>query len=136
MRLQYSVICHEFQDGEWDGVTNLYAVRHKLFTTFNPSADKGAATDRKVPLRLVISLIDGTVGLHRVWVSIRQPNGEPAPKIPPLTIDWDAASPTFFVIFDINLDASENGVYDFNILVDGDPLGTVPLPVEVVPLPG
>jgi hypothetical protein len=84
----------------------------------------------------VVSLIDGKPGWHNVWVSIRRPNQQPLKRLPSMDIEWDEESPTFFIVMDINFQVFENGVYDFAILVDGDPLGTVPLPVEIVPLPG
>ncbi len=140
MRIQYAVVCHDFQDGEWDGVTNLWGVRHKLFATYaapklgqpepGPGQRKAA-----VPLKLVVSLIDGAPGPHHIWATVRGP-GQPAPKaIPPLNIVWDDWSPTFFAIIDVYLELFENGVYEFGILVDGQPLGSVPLPVELVPAP-
>ena len=140
MRLQYAVVCQEFQDGEWDGATNLYGVRHKLFVSSYPTSS-GTLQDppvaqAQVPVKLVISLIDGEPGSHNVWVSVRQPGGDVWKKIPPLAIEWDEASPTFFVIFDIGFELFEEGTYEFMILVDGQPLGTVPLPVEIIPMPG
>ena len=132
MRLQYAVICHEFQDGQWDGVTNLLAVHHKLFLGVPLNED----TPADVPLKLVVSLIDGQVGQHRVYVNIRRPSGAPGPKVPLLTIDWDEASPTFFVVYDILLGILEEGTYEFTVLVDGEPICTVPLPVELMPRPG
>ena len=140
MRLQYAVICHEFEDGEWDGVTNLHAVRHKLFVSFPEAGLANTAGDPEapkppIPIKLVISLIDGEPGLHTILVSIRRPTGTLLNRIPSLVIDWDEASPTFFVIFDIKFQVFENGTYDFRILADGDPMGTVPLPVQVVAAP-
>jgi hypothetical protein len=137
MRVQYAVICHDFQDGEWEGVTNLGGVRHKLFAPMRLNPD-AAPDDPKppIPIKLVVSLIDGVPGWHNVWVSIRRPSQQPIKKLPSVDIEWDEASPTFFIVMDINFQVFENGIYDFNILVDGDPLGTVPLPVEIVPIPG
>ena len=139
MRLQYAVICHEFQDGEWEGVTNLLGVRHKLYGPYNASgqASEPDSTTPKppIPIKLVISLIDGRPGVHTVWVTVRRPDGQVATAAPHLKIDWDEASPTFFAIYDVNFQVFENGTYDFNILVDGEPIGTTPLPVEVYPVP-
>ena len=140
MRLQYAVVCHEFQDGQWEGVTNLYGVRHKLFASYNPevvSRAEALSDSPKPPLalKLVISLIDGPPGAHRVWASVRRPSGGVSSPAPPIEIDWDQESPTFFVIVDVGLEVHENGTYEFNILVDGTPVGTVPLPVEVIPAP-
>ena len=132
MRIQYAVVCHQFQDGEWDGVTNLIGVRHKLFATVQGTAEGAAA---RVPLTLVVSLIEGKPGWHQVWAAVRSPSTRPPQTLPRLDIEWDEASPTFFAIYEVLLDAVENGVYEFTILVDGEPLGSVPLPVEVISVP-
>ena len=69
MRIQYAVICHDFQDGEWEGVTNLGGVRHKLFAPMqlDPAADPDGPKP-PVPIKLVVSLIDGEPGWHNVPV--------------------------------------------------------------------
>ncbi len=133
MRIQYAVVCHEFQDGHWFGVTNLIGVCHKLVAPVQPPADGELPV---VPLTLVVSLIDGAVGRHKVWVAVRDPHGEVSTTLPPLEIDWDEDSPTFFTIFEVPLRIAGSGVYEFNILVDGEPVGSTPLPVEVAPPPG
>lgn len=133
MRIQYAVVCHEFQDGHWFGVTNLIGVCHKLVAPVQPSEDGELPV---VPLTLVVSLIDGAVGRHKVWVAVRDPRGEVSTTLPPLEIDWDEESPTFFTIFEVPLRIAGSGVYEFNILVDGEPVGSTPLPVEVAPPPG
>ena len=134
MRIQYAVVCHEFQDGHWFGVTNLIGVCHKLVAPVQPPDDDGELP--VVPLTLVVSLIDGAVGRHNVWVAVRDPRGEVSTTLPPLEIDWDEESPTFFTIFEVPLRIAGSGVYEFNILVDGEPVGSTPLPVEVAPPPG
>ncbi|MCH7552806.1 MAG: hypothetical protein IIC82_02260 [Chloroflexi bacterium] len=128
MRIQYAVVCHHFEDGQWFGVTNLLGVCHKLVA---PASGPGS----RVPLRLVVSLIDGEIGWHKVWVTVRYPSLRIDSKIPPLDIDWDEDSPTFFTIFEVPLEVTEEGVYEFTILADGEPLGTVPLPVEIAAVP-
>jgi hypothetical protein len=137
MRIQYAVICHDFQDGPWDGATNILGVRHKLFVPCKIGGTSAPGQRRAaVPLKLVVSLIEGAPGQHHIWVSVRGP-GQPAPKtLPPLLVEWDDWSPTFFAIIDIYLEVFDDGMYEFSLLVDGEPLGSVPLPVEVVPTPG
>ena len=135
MRIQYAVVCHDFEDGEWYGVTNLRGVRHKLYASVDPGYFEDGGTHYGLPVKLVVSLIEGTPGNHTIHVSVRRPTGEAHRKIMPLPIAWDEASPTFFAIFDINLEVAGNGTYEFAILADGEPLGTVPLPVELSPLP-
>ena len=131
MRIQYAVVCHEFQDGHWFGVTNLIGVCHKLVAPVHPANGERST----VPVTLVVSLIEGAPGWHSVWVSVRDPSTEVSTTLPPLKIDWDEESPTFFTIFDVPLQVSGSGLYEFNILVDGEPVGSVPLPVEVAPPP-
>ena len=132
MRLQYAVVCHRFEDGEWFGVTNLFGVCHKLVAPVERSEGGRAPW---VPLQLVVSLIDGEPGWHKVWVNVRYPSLQVFDKVPKMDIEWDEASPTFFAIFELPLEVLEEGVYEFNIIVDGEPVGSVPLPVERSEIP-
>ena len=132
MRIQYAVVCHEFQDGQWFGVTNLIGVCHNFVVPIESSQDESQV----VHVNLVVSLIDGDPGWHNVCVTVRDPCGEISTSVKPLMIDWDKESPTFFTIFEVPLRITVVGIYEFNILVDGEPVGSVPLPVELSPPPG
>lgn len=133
MRIQYAVICHDFEDGEWHGVVNLRAVHHKLYAGLPIETADGVA--KPFPLRLVVSLIEGSIGPHRLWVNVRGPDGQAQARVPALDIDWTADSPTFYAIFEIALEARGDGIYEFHVLGDGEPLGSVPLPAEFTPVP-
>ena len=127
MRLQSAMFCDEVTE-EADGSATLRGAT--AWMGFQ-AVWEGDPADRPplLPMqkKLVLYFVEGDPGGHDVWLVISNlelPNPLTTSR---QTFAWPHARLTCRFAYDIELGLPIGGLYDFQIFIDGDPVGTVPL---------
>ena len=133
MRMAFGLFCEKVEDKNPWGY-NLYGVKHGL--TFEGKWTRGPVGNLPpIPIEgvLFISLLDGTLGKHRVMVAPWRNDQQQADAPPPVNFEWAGENTHQYLLIHISFKVEAiSGLFEFRLLVDGEPLGIVPLMITIV----
>lgn len=84
-----------------------------------------------IPIKLLICLENIDSGKHKIWMVAIQPSGEREQSSPLVEFLVKPDTEMQRVLVNSELNVVENGPYTFRIILDGDPLKEIKLPIEI-----
>ena len=131
--LQYAVFCRDMriEPGEISilGITD--AVIGNVRSSIVESLDDELSQPIRHSLVLALGLIGVERGKHRIWIAFQTPSGSLQQPSMPQEFEVKRCSGITHMKANINLEIVENGVYRLLILLDGEPLKEIGLPVSI-----
>ena len=128
MRLAYAVFCQSHNEVARVGTT-FRGVPGQV--AFEIPYEGKPPTHYRFQHTICVGLAEGTPGTHSIWVVAQHPG-----RIHQLTPDvrrfrWPPGASFHPVCFELDVQiAITSGTWEFDILMDAEPLGTVLLPIE------
>jgi hypothetical protein len=132
LRLQYAILCDDAEEAPLSthNVTGLKSVVAATVAWQGEPSEPAPRVRVPLKLKLLASVLGGEPGSHNVWLVIRVP-GEREPMMAgPRNFNW-TDTPIHRFLINIDIKAPRSGLYEFQLLVDGEPLAVVPLPVII-----
>ena len=129
MRMQYGVFCERVAATETRRDFNNVAWGASL--KYEWRGPEGSSPPEVVPfvLTLAIGFLDGSPGTHRGELTVRQPSGRKLAG-PLFQFDWPAHQRGHSVHLTIEMDVQpRDGIWEFQVAVDGKTLGSIPFPL-------
>ena len=126
MRMQSAVLCGSYQAVEGRDYT-----AGGGYTLTGVFSVMGFSGPPPIPLskKLILLLIDGSSGQHRLLLTVSfSEKAEPFPSHV-IEFDWPESYPHQVVEIDLEFPLPGAGLYDFHVLIDGEPMGSIPLRV-------
>ena len=131
MRLQSAVICDGFETVPGQGIT----VKGVSGTLSIQGTYRGPAgtPQPSIPInrKIVLLLLDGENGPHQLLLTVKHSEREAPIASRPVPFEWPAGEPTHLMELDLDMRLPGAGLYDFHILIDGEPLVIIPLRIIV-----
>ena len=123
MRLHSAVLCDSYEAIPGAGY-NFSGVTPTLTFTGIWHGQPGASPPPlPVRKRLVLLLLDGEVGPHNLLISVLH-SGNPTPVLDrPIPFSWPADVRSWPIDIELEMRLPGGGLYDFHILIDGEPSG-------------
>ena len=75
-------------------------------------------------------LLDGEDGPHRLLLTVKLSDNETPIVSQPIDFEWPTGEPFNLLQLDLDMSLPGAGLYDFHILIDGEPLVVIPLRVK------
>ncbi len=129
MRLQSAVICDRYERTEGHGF-NFIGVSPTLIVegTYQGPPD---TPHPPIPInkKIVLILLDGENGPHRFFLNVQFSERDTPISAHPFSFDWPDNAPSHLLEIDLNMRVPGEGLYDFQILIDGEALTTIPLQI-------
>ena len=131
--LQYAVFCRDMliEPGEISILGIMDAVVGNIASnSVEPPFDELSLSVRH-SLVLALGLVGVERGKHRIWIAVQTPSGKLEKPSSPQEFEVRRDSGITHMKANINLDIIENGVYRLYILLVGEPLKEIGLPVSI-----
>ena len=71
-------------------------------------------------------LLDGEPGRHQLLLTVRRPGDEGPIAHVPVPFEWPAGDLSITLPFDLDMGLPGAGLYEFHILIDGEPITIIP----------
>ena len=131
MRLQTGLFCDAYnivpeQGYVFTGVTPTYIVTG-IYRGLPGSSHPPVPLTKK----LTLILLDGDYGSHSLLSAVQYSGHETPVSDRPIEFIWPEGAYSHLIEVELDMKLPGSGLYDFHILVDGEPLGTVPLQIVV-----
>lgn len=131
MRLQSGIICDAFEVVPGYGYT--VSGVSPVITVEGVWRGPPGSSPPPIPItkKLLLILLDGLDGPHNLLLTVLYSGREDPIVTRPISFDWPAEAPSHLMDIELNMSLPGGGLYDFHILVDGEPIATIPLRIVV-----
>jgi len=131
MRLQTAAICDGFETVQGQGYT-LIGVSGALIIEGTYRGRPGTPQPT-IPInrKIVLMLLDGQNGPHQLLLTVQNSVSESPIASRPVHFEWPDDAPSHLIELDLDMGLPGAGLYDFHILIDGEPLVVIPLRIIV-----
>jgi len=131
--LQYAVFCREMLIEP--GAISILGIIDAVIGNIKSDSAGPSLEELSPPMRhnlvLALGLIGVDRGKHRMWIAVQTPSGALEQSSMPQEFEVTRDYGITHVKANIRLDIVENGVYRLCVLLDGEPLKEIELPVDI-----
>jgi len=131
--LQYAVFCRDMRIEP--GEISILGIMDSVIGNVQSNTIEPQHEELSLPIRhslvLALGLIGVSRGKHRIWIAVQTPSGSLQKPSMPQEFEIKRCSGITHMKANINLEIMENGVYRLFILLDGEPLKEIGLPVSI-----
>ena len=125
MLLQTAVICHGHETVQGQGVTLIGVTPTLTINTTFPGPADAPLPSIPVNEKIALFLLDGQNGPHQLLLTVQFPDSDTPVAPRPTPFEWPNGALSHFMELDLDMRLPGAGLYNFHILIDGEPLGII-----------